>query len=251
MLRKKITLCLLILLVCTQLTGCVLTELASCVSKTVTGVENFKQGIAGDSLRNTIDNDNRLAMSASTKKKQEKVVAWQNFAEKSANIAASLPFPRNIPVAIFSKIPAAFSASSQQKYDDAKASDNTYQASKKRMEESESNTRANKIRSFLPFIVAALLLIAALVFIFMLKKKSKQVIEEEPVPDVNSIQQPEVVNATLVGRDDEKSIEQCKKYCKKFDIDYESSLQQYAGGDPKKFLDLLVCSVKEDFHKKE
>lgn len=247
--KKKIILCFLMLLVCTQLSGCVLTDLWGSVATVKSEMGIFGDKVKGKTIRDTIAEDNTLAMSQSTKKMQGKVNFWQGAVNFFNKVEHNSPWIAKGAVHLAGNAARSGLSWRENSYENAKAADPTYQQSKKRMEEKEANERNEKIRSYLPFVIAALIAIVVILLLVLKIKKPKKV-KEEPTPAPLLPQPPAEVNASLVGRSDEKSIAQCKKYCKKFDIDYESSLQKYAGGDPKKFLDFLIGSVKEDFHPK-
>lgn len=255
--KKKLLLLICMIFVCMNLTGCQLIERAKAAAN------NMMTGFKTDGIASEIANDNMFAMSGATKEKQNKLL---KASEDASYIASAnekihdfnIPFISGIPLAggwlnetIMSPITSVSDAltkrsaakldKAQTSYANAKASDTTFLKSKEKAEEQDKASFKSKM---IPIIIGVVILLAfGLIFLFLKKKKPEE--HAAPAPA-----QPAVVDATMVGRDDTKSIENCKKYCKKFDIDYEESLAKYGGGDPKKLLDVLISSSKEDFHPK-
>lgn len=265
--RRKLTLVMVMILLCMQLTGCRAVEQAKAA------VNNIKTKFQASSISETIASDNHFMMSSSTKKSQEKLQKSADSASKIAGandklqgfkipVLSSIPViggaanniimagPRAISSALTKKSAANLSKA-EADYDEKKANDSVFQTSKEKAA-NDPNSTMDKLKRLLPAIIAVIAILLLLVFFVLKKKKPKQKPEttvKEPVKEPKA--PPADAQAKLVARNEEKSIAQCKKYCAKYDIEYEAALAQYGGGDPKKLLEVLIGSTKEDFHPKK
>ncbi len=247
--RRKFNIILLLFLVCMQLTGCSFPNIQETV-------DNISAKIDAKKFEATVSVDNKFPMKKETKEAQNKALRMQEKAsdwkdmDDNTSWKSFPPFLKKFVTSSMLKKRTSDTVTAKDAYESAKESDDTFQAAK----ESVSIFGDKELKSFKsPLIIVVILLILtlALELFFLLKKKKKikPIKTKGTVKTTASSAQATNVQPTLVGRDDQKSIESCKKYCKKFDIDYDTMLAKY-GGDPKALLDVLVVSRKEDFHAK-
>ncbi len=242
--RKKFNTMLLLLLVCLQLTGCSLPNIQETI-------DNISAKIDDAQFEATVSLDNKFPMKKETKEAQDRALRMQEKASDWRDADANTswksfpPFFKKFVTSSMLKKRTSDTVTARDNYESTKESDDIFQTAK----ENASIFGDKELKSFKsPIIIVVILLILALVagLLFLLKRKR---VKPTQIKETDKTTESSVTSTqpTLVERDDQKSIESCKKYCKKFDIDYDTMLAKY-GGDPKALLDMLVVSRKEDFH---
>lgn len=225
---------------------------------------NILNGLQTGDLKNTVAEDNQFAMSASTKKSQEKALKMQDKYDYWTEVQSHtgwFSFPPVIKKLITDGMVnkrATDSTKAIDNYESAKASDSVWIKARQAVGLDGANTITKWSR--FGWLIGLFIIIAIIVIFKLLKNKKKatkshakaeKIAAKRGNLTVVEAPQPAAIDtsraqAVLVDRDMEKSIKSCKKYCEKYGIDYDTYLAQY-NGDPKALLDFLISSSAEDF----
>ncbi len=261
--RKSVVFLLLVIL-CFSLSGCGIDT----INRVFENVQNIMNGIQTGALKDKVADDNRFAMSQSTKDAQQQALDAQDKAatlrDRATKVDGTLQalYPSNWFIKSRANSAEVKANDKINRYETAKATDQTFLDARS-LKGIIGNVSITQWSKFGWIIAFGILILIIVIFKLLANQKRKAkamkksackgnltIVEHTsapaPIPAPAAIQIPAEHQAALVDRNEEKAAKTCQKYCDKLGISYDEYIQKY-NGDNKALLDFLISSTKEDF----